>query len=109
VSATEVKNKKNVRRKGTMALLPIDFALLDLLPDEGQMIGYKPIALQVGSIKKRPEFDEFSGNQLAGRLKSMSFQGLTVTQITLPIQRGLGWQRTAKGKEILQRNGKVAV
>lgn len=92
-------------RPGVGALLPVDFALLALLPDEGQMIGYKPIALQVSSIKDREEFKEFSGNQLSGRLKSMSFQGLTVTQVTLPIQRGLGWQRTAKGRELLAKNG----
>jgi hypothetical protein len=95
------------KRQGTMALLPIDFALLEALPDEGQMIGYKPIALQVASIKERAGFEEFSGNQIAGRLKSMQHQGLTVTQVTLPIQRGLGWQRTAKGKEVLNKNGRV--
>lgn len=102
-------NTEKKKRPGTAVLLPIDFALLELLPDEGQMIGYKPIALQVASIKDREEFREFSGNQLSGRLKSMSFQGLTTTQVTLPIQRGLGWQRTAKGKEVLAKNGKVAV
>lgn len=99
---------KQPRRPGTSVLIPVDFALLDLLPDEGQMIGFKPIALQVRSIQERPEFSEFSGAQISGRLKSMSFQGLTVTQVVLPIQRGLGWQRTAKGKEALQKNGRIA-
>lgn len=102
-------NTSKYSRRGYGVLLPIDFALLELLPDEGQMIGYKPIALQVASIKERDEFKEFSGNQISGRLKSMSFQGLTTTQVTLPIQRGLGWQRTAKGKAALAENGKVAV
>lgn len=97
------------KHPATGALLPVDFALLEVLPDEGTMLGYKHIALQVADISTRPEFEEFSGNQIAGRLKSMSYQGLTCTQLTLPIQRGLGWQRTAKGKELLARNGRVSV
>ena len=97
--------KKSAERFGS--LLPVDYALLAILPDEGQMLGYKPIALQVGSIKNREEFEGFSGNQIAGRLKSMSFQGLTVTQVTLPLQGGLGWQRTSKGRQMLEKNGRV--
>jgi hypothetical protein len=99
---------KDMKKRGYGVLLPVDYALLELLPDEGQMIGYKPIALQVGSIKNRPGFEEITGNQIAGRLKSMNFQGLTVTQFTLPTQGGMGWQRTAKGKEALRQNGRVA-
>lgn len=88
-------------------LLAVDYALLELLPDEGQMIGYKPIALQVRSIKERPGFEDISGNQIAGRLKHMQFLGLVVTQITLPTQGGLGWQRTTAGRQRLERNGRV--
>lgn len=95
------------KRKNAIVLLPVDFALLEMLPDEGQMIGYKPIALQVASIKDRPGFEEFSGGQIAGRLKSLEFQGFVVTQVTLPLGQGLGWQRTSKGKEILAKNGRV--
>lgn len=98
---------KGYKRKNAIALLPVDFALLEMLPDEGQMLGYKPIALQVTSIKERPGFEEFSGGQIAGRLKSLEFQGLAVTQVTLPLGRGLGWQRTAKGREMLAKNGRV--
>lgn len=72
------------------------------------MIGLKPIALPVVSIKERPEFKEITGNQISGRLKSMSHQGLTCTQIILPVQSGLGWQRTAKGKALLNKNGRVS-
>lgn len=100
---------KKSRRKGTATLLAVDYALLEILPDEGQMIGLKPIALQVSSITKRPEFEGFSGNQIAGRLKSMEFQGLVTTQITLPLQGGVGWQRTKKGKDALTQNGRVTV
>lgn len=99
---------EHMKKRGYGVLLPIDYALLELLPDEGQMIGYKPIALQVKSITHRPGFEEISGNQIAGRLKSMFYQGLTVTQVTLPTQGGMGWQRTAKGKEALRENGRVA-
>lgn len=90
-----------------MTLLPVDFAILEILPDEGQMIGYKPIALKVRSIAERPGFEDFTGNAIGGRLKSMEFQGLVVTQVTLPLGGGLGWQRTAKGRQLLERNGRV--
>ena len=99
---------KKKGRRGSMAILPLDLALLEILPDEGQMLGFLPIALQVVSIKRRPEFEGISGNQLAGRLKSMQFQGYTTTQITLPTQGGLGWQRTKAGKELLEKNGRMA-
>lgn len=102
-----VEKQPKKRRPSVFAILPIDLALLELLPDEGQMIGYKPIALQVRSIARRPGFEEISGNQLAGRLKSLEKQGYVCTQITLPTQGGLGWQRTSKGKELLARNGKA--
>lgn len=101
------KKRESNARRGYRTLLPVDYALLEILPDEGQMIGYKPIALQVASIKGRPGFEEFTGNQIAGRLKSMQFQGLTVTQVTLPLQGGLGWQRTSAGRQTLERNGRV--
>ena len=101
----------NTTKKGERpqyrSVLPVDYALLQLLPDEGQMIGYKPIALKVASIKEHPGFEEFSGNQIAGRLKALSFLGYTVTQVTLPLQGGLGWQRTAAGRALLEKNGKV--
>lgn len=103
------KRGNSKKHPSTGAILPIDLAILEILPDEGQMIGFKHIALQVSSIKERPEFDEVSGNQIGGRLRSMSFQGLTCTQVTLPIQRGLGWQRTAKGKKLLAEKGRVSV
>lgn len=106
MSTETPRKRKQARRPHVGAILPIDLALLELLPDEGQMIGYKPIALQVKSIQRRPGFEDISGNQIAGRLKSMQFQGLTCTQITLPTQNGLGWQRTAKGRELLASNGR---
>jgi hypothetical protein len=100
-------NPTTPRRYGTATLVAVDYALLEILPDEGQMLGLKPIALQVSSIKLRPEFEGFSGNQIAGRLKSLQFMGYATTQITLPLQAGIGWQRTKEGKEALQRNGRI--
>lgn len=105
--STTTKKRKYRKPRYVGALLPLDYALLEILPDEGQMMGYSPIALSIGSLKERPEFEQYSGNQLGGRLKSMSFQGLTVSQVILPIQRGLGWQRTAKARELLKQNGKA--
>lgn len=104
-----VTGKKKVYKRPPYiaAITPLDLALLDILPDEGQMLGYQTLALQVDSIKRRKGFEGLSGNQIAGRFKSMSYQGLVVSQVVFPIQGGLGWQRTAKGRALLEKNGKV--
>lgn len=98
--------KKGHRNGSPDSLLPIDLALLEILPDEGQMMGFNPIALQVKTILERPEFKHEKGGQISGRLRSMAHFGLTVNQVVLPVQRGLGWQRTAAGKAALERHKK---
>jgi hypothetical protein len=99
-------SKKNGR---SPKLLAIDLALLEILPDEGQMLGFTPIALPVSAIREREEFQYESGVQIGGRLRSMEFNGLTSSQVVLPTQRGLGWQRTAAGRAALRSATKGAV
>jgi hypothetical protein len=103
------KQKKNGKYRTGGALLPVDLAILELLPDEGLMIGYKPLALQVRHIKDQPGFEEFTPGEITGRLKAMSLEGLIVSQIVVPLQKGLGYQRTRKGREALESTGKVVV
>lgn len=97
------------RRYHTGGKLPIDLVLLELLPDEGKMIGFKPIAPQVKDIRDRDGFEDIPSGQISGRLKAMEMNGLVVGQAVFPIYRGLGWQRTVKGREMLEKNGKVVV
>lgn len=85
----------------TVRLMPIDYALLELLPAEGETIGFTPIALQVRSILRKKEFEQTTAGEMTGRLKSMGHHGLVVGILVQPVGRGLGWQVTAKGKEVL--------
>lgn len=88
---------------GETPLHPLDLALLEVLPDEGQMLGYKPIALQVTGILKREDFKHEDGNTVAGRLRHLKHLGYAVSVYVLPVQRGLGWQKTPMGKKALER------
>lgn len=86
---------------GHSPLHPLDLALLEILPDEGQMLGFNPIALQVATILKREEFRHEEGNAISGRLRHLKFRGYAVSVHVLPAQRGLGWQITPEGKKAL--------
>ena len=104
---TKKKNGNGARRYHTGGHLPIDLALLELLPDEGKMVGLKAIAPQVSTIKDREGFEEVTPGQISGRLKAMEFNGLVAGTPVFPVHRGLGWQRTVKGRELLEKQGKV--
>ena len=85
----------------TLRLMPIEYALLEILPLEGEMMGFTPIALQVRSILRKEGFQGSKPGDLAGRLKSLEQKGLVVSFPVQPVGRGLGWQATAKGKEVV--------
>lgn len=87
-------------------LMPIEYALLEMLPLEGEMLGFSPIALQVRSILRKPGFEHSTAGDVAGRLKSLEFRGLAVGIPVQPVGRGLGWQATKAGKALLKSNGK---
>lgn len=87
----------------TERLMPIEYALLDLLPLEGEMIGFTPIALQVRSILRKPGFEHSTAGDVAGRLKSIELKGLVISFPVQPVGRGLGWQVTSRGKEVAKR------
>jgi hypothetical protein len=87
----------------TERLMPIEYALLDLLPLEGEMMGFTPIALQVRSILRKEGFEQVNAGDVAGRLKSLELKGFTVSFPVQPVGRGLGWQATKKGKEVVTK------
>lgn len=67
------------------------------------MLGFKPIALQVQTILNREDFKGEDGQAVAGRLRHLKFLGYTVSVLVLPVQRGLGWQKTPEGKKALEK------
>lgn len=87
----------------TERLMPVEYALLDLLPLEGEMIGFTPIALQVRSILRKEGFEGIKAGDVAGRLKSLEMRGLVTGFPVQPVGRGLGWQATKKGKDVVAK------
>lgn len=86
-------------------VVPLDFMILDKLPDEGTLMGgYFPITAFVEELGER-HFKELTSDQIGGRLRSMAAIGLTVMVKTVGAgkqsRRQHGWQRTEKGKEVL--------
>lgn len=90
----------------TERLMPIEAALLEILPLEGEMLGFTPMALQVRSILRKPGFEHSTAGDVAGRLKSLAQKGLVTGVVVQPVGRGLGWQATKKGKALVTSNGK---
>ena len=85
----------------TTRLMPIEYALLELLPTEGEMMGFTPIAPQVRSILRKEGFEHSTAGDVTGRLKSLEQKGLVVSMPVQPVGRGLGWQATKRGKAIV--------
>ena len=94
------------RRKLTAAqimrelIVPLDYAILDKLPDEGSVVGYHPLGRTVRVLA--PEFEGVDSEQLSGRLKSMELMGLTKGIKVTPVGQGRGWQVTPLGKKLLK-------
>lgn len=87
-------------------LLPLDLALLRALPLEGEMSGFSPLALQVGTIRTKPGFDAHTGAEIGGRLRSLQRLGYARSLAVQPLGGGAGWQRTKAGEDLLKRQAK---
>jgi hypothetical protein len=82
-------------------ILPVDYAILELLPDEGTMLGmYTPLAKRVKAIL--PKLDGMTSAQANGRLTSLHRLGLVTPVIVQPVNSGLGWQRTPAGRRLIE-------
>jgi hypothetical protein len=95
--------KKGVKGSQSEGLIPIDVAILGHLPAEGTMLAeFIPLGTTAGAVKKRLD-NVITSNQVGGRLMAMSFLEYVVNVPMMPVSRGLGWQRTQKADELLER------
>jgi hypothetical protein len=86
-----------------MGLLPIDVAILKLLPAEGTMLAeYIPLGTTSSAIKKRLD-NVLTAPQVSGRLMALSQMEYVVSVPTMPASKGNGWQRTEKAEKLLGR------
>jgi len=82
-------------------LIPIDVAILKLLPAEGTMLAeYIPLGTSAGAVKKRLD-NVLTGPQVGGRLMAMSLMGYVIDVPMMPVSRGKGWQRTQKAVDLI--------
>lgn len=90
--------------------VPLDYAILKTLPDEGERLGFNYLGETVRSLarklnKELPTDLKLTPDTIGGRLKAMQYDKLVVSVKVLPVDRGLGWQITAKGKKLLKEEG----
>lgn len=93
-----------------MKLDDLDLAILDVLPDEGARLGkYLVDARDSKRIKKSLEDPHLTTNIIGRRLSDLQVEGLVVQATTRAAKGGRLWQRTDKGKGVLDNvseNGK---
>jgi hypothetical protein len=78
--------------------LPLDIAILSLLPVEGTKKGqYLWDAPRVGELVKKLGGGGLTSNNVGGRIRLLRAHGLVVEKPVLGSNRGLGWQRTDAG------------
>jgi len=83
-------------------------AVISMLPDEGAMLGWNPLAYTAQSLvrdlnKDLPREQWITVNQLTGRLTSMKAAGLVITTRLLGGVDKQGWQRTQLGVKLYEK------
>ena len=92
-------------------IIPLDLAILAVLPDEGTRLGFTELGKQVKSITadlngKLPSgAPKVTSASINGRIRMLKQMGCSVSLTVQPVSNGLGWQRTAKGKALLEHEG----
>jgi hypothetical protein len=110
VSTIPKKNWKNLATRnaeGDYDLIePLDYLILAEMQEEGTLMGgYYPLATNATALKKR--FPELTSSLISTRLRVLHLQGLVVATKT-PTTEGSkrssrqAWQRTKKGKELVE-------
>lgn len=80
---------------------PMDYAILELLPEENTMLGYHYLGMQVKDVAAKLGHPS---NEIQARMRSMAVAGIVVHR---PLSSNRVWQRTAKGKELFESEGKA--
>ena len=96
------KNLAQLNAEGEYSLVePLDYLILAELQEEGTLMGgYYPLATHVKALHKHFK-KELPITMLSARLRVLHQQKLAVP-VGASSQRISGWQRTAKGKELVE-------
>lgn len=89
---------------------PLHYAILQTLPQEGSVLGYRKLTLSARQItrelNKSVSADQrLSSSEVAAALISLRFGGYVVSLRTARSGSAQGWQRTAKGLQALPQEG----
>lgn len=99
------KGWTNLREKAEQGdydslVAPLDFLILELLPDEGETVmGFYPMAMTVSQLRKE-RFGVLSPGEMSGALKRLTAM-LMVVRVRTRGASTSGYQRTALGKQKL--------
>ena len=80
---------------------PLDYLILQELPEEGAQAGLIPLGITTKHLRKMGKFDGLSSDLLSGRLRNMAHYGVTKTVNLVPVSAGKGFQITEKGQRLL--------
>jgi hypothetical protein len=97
-------NLKEKAEHGIYELVdPFDYLLLELLPDEGELVmGYYPLT-KTSEQLVREKFDLLTPTQIAQDIRRLLRQGLVAKVRTRGSkEQQFGWQRTKKGKKLYE-------
>lgn len=79
---------------------PLDYLILEILPDEGELVmGYYPFAKSSSHLVKE-RFKEMQPAQIAQDVRRLTRQRLAIQVKVRSSEHG--WQRTKKGKEVFE-------
>lgn len=96
------ENLREKSARGEFELIdPMDYMILELLPDEGELVmGYYPFTKDADTLVKE-RFTDMRPGQLAGNMRRLIIQGLVIRVRTRAAKsRSHGYQRTAQGRKL---------
>ncbi len=84
----------------TPDLLPLDYAILALLPAQGEMFNHAHLGMTIKAVGRR--LGDVTPAQLNGRIRTLKLLGLVVDVTVQPVSDGKGWQITPAGRAALE-------
>lgn len=86
-------------------MTPVDWAILELLPEEGMKVGYQYVAKTIKGVFREISSKDpsLTVQQVHGRVNALHARGYAAKVTVLPISKGSGYQITPAGREALTK------
>lgn len=86
----------------TWMIEPLDFMIIDTLPDEGTNVGLYQVGETIRQLRKKLGEGNISTGSLAARVRLLGQAGLTRQVRMVGTSGTLAYQKTVRGKEVLE-------